>query len=130
MIRLQMDDEETILGPGERASVPPGRAHAWSNVGDGAAQIRVEVEPALRTEMLFETSFGLAKDGRTNRRGLPNLLSLAVIMQEYDEEMRLARPPAAVQRAMFWPFALLGRRVHYRGWYSEYTSEPLPRREA
>lgn len=125
-IRLQVGDEETILGPGQRASVPRGRAHTWSNMGDDEAQIRVEVEPALRTEMFFETFFGLAKDGKTNRKGLPNLLSLAVIMREYEEEMRLAQLPAGMQRALFGPLAMLGRRLGYRGWYPEYSSESFP----
>jgi quercetin dioxygenase-like cupin family protein len=126
-VRLQLDGETRLLGPGESAAVPPGRPHTWSNVGDDEACIRVEIAPALRTEMFFETFFGLAKDGRTNDKGLPNLLSLAVILREYDEELRLARPPAGVQRALFGPLAVLGRRVGYRGWYPEYTAEPLPR---
>ena len=86
----------------------------------------VKLEPALRTEMFFETFFGLAMDGKTNSKGLPNLLSMAVIMQEYAEEMRLARPPARVQRALFAPLAILGRRLGYRGWYPEYTSQTDP----
>ncbi len=129
-IRLQVDDEELLLGPGERASVPAGRAHTWTNVGDDEAQIRAEFAPALRTEMFFETFFGLAADGKTNRKGLPNLLSLAVLMREYDKEMRLARPSAAVQRALFGPLALLGRSLGYRGWYPKYTAEPLPKQGA
>ena len=76
--------------------------------------------------MFFETFFGLAMDGKTNSKGLPNLLSMAVIMQEYAEEMRLARPPARVQRALFAPLAILGRRLGYRGWYPEYTSRTDP----
>ena len=101
-----------------------------SHVGDEEAQIRVELEPALRTEMFFETFFGLAKDGKTNSKGLPNLLSMVVIMQEYTEEVRLARPPAGVQRAMFGPLAMLGRRLGYRGWYPEYSPDPLSKSDA
>ena len=77
--------------------------------------------------MFFETFFGLAKDGKTNSRGLPNLLSMAVLMREYEGEVRLARPPFAVQRALFGPLAVLGRSLGYRGWYPEYTAEPLER---
>ena len=126
-VRLEVDGQERILGPGETATVPPGRAHTWANIGEHEACIRVEFEPALRTEMFFETFFGLAKDGQTNSKGLPNLLSMAVIMREYDAEMQLASPPAAVQRALFTPLALVGRTLGYRGWYPRYTAEPLPR---
>jgi mannose-6-phosphate isomerase-like protein (cupin superfamily) len=126
-VRLRLDGKERVLGPGETAVVPPGRAHTWANVGDDQACLRVEIAPALRTEMFFETFFGLAKDGRTNDKGLPNLLSMAVLMREFDAEMQLARPPAVVQRALFIPLALIGRTLGYRGWYPRYTSEPMPR---
>jgi quercetin dioxygenase-like cupin family protein len=127
-VRLEVDGTERILGAGETASVPPGCAHTWANVGDEEACVRVEITPALRTEMFFETFFGLAKDGRTNDKGLPNPLSTAVILREYDDEIRLARPPAVVQRVVSTPLALVGRTLGYRGWYPRYTSEPLPRR--
>ncbi|MFC7725329.1 cupin domain-containing protein [Nocardioides sp. GCM10028917] len=92
-VRFEVDGGKRVLGAGETTTVPPGRAHTWANVGDDEACVRVEIEPALRTEMFFETFFGLAKDGRTNSKGLPNLLSMAVILREYDAEMQLARPP-------------------------------------
>ena len=126
-VMVQVDGKEKVLGPGDTAAVPAGRPHTWANVGDHEACLRVEIEPALRTEMFFETFFGLAKDGRTNSKGLPNLLGMAAIMREYDAEVRLARPPAAVQRALFTPLALVGRAFGYRGWYPQYTSEPMPR---
>jgi hypothetical protein len=77
--------------------------------------------------MFFETFFGLAKDGKTNSKGLPNLLSMAVILREYRDEVQLARPPAFLQAAVFAPLALLGRGLGYRGWYPKYSAEPLPR---
>ena len=127
IVRLEVDGKERILTAGDTATVPPGRGHTWSNVGDDEACLRVGFAPALRTEMFFETFFGLASDGRTNSKGLPNLLSMAVILREYDAEMQLARPPAVVQRAVFTPLALLGRTLGYRGWYPRYTSDPIPR---
>lgn len=126
-IQLLVDGVETALRAGQRATVPAGRPHTWWNAGDEEAHLLVEVAPAMRTEMFFETFFGLATDGKTNSKGLPNLLSMAVILQEYDDEMRLARPPAVVQRALFGPLALLGRHLGYRGWYPEYTAQPLQR---
>jgi mannose-6-phosphate isomerase-like protein (cupin superfamily) len=126
-ILLDVDGEKTVLGEGERGTVPQGRSHTWCNVGDDEAHVLVEIAPAMRSEMFFETLFGLARDGKTTRRGLPNLLSMAVIMREYDMEIRLARPSAGVQRALFTPLAMLGRRLGYRGWYPEYTADPIPR---
>ncbi len=124
-LQLVVDGRRTTLEPGDTAVVAPGRSHTWCNIGDEEARVLGEFRPALRTEMLFETIFGLAKAGKVNSKGLPNLLRLAVIMREYDDEILLSRPSAAVQRALFAPLAALGRRVGYRGWYPDYTSEPL-----
>jgi quercetin dioxygenase-like cupin family protein len=126
-IKLLVDGQESTLGVGEWAEIPVGRPHTWWNDGHEDAQVLVQVSPALRTEMFFETFFGLAKDGKTNSKGLPNLLSMAVILREYRDEVRLARPPAAVQTVVFTPLALLGRAVGYRGWYPKYSADPLQR---
>jgi quercetin dioxygenase-like cupin family protein len=126
-ITLRVDSSERTLGVGEWAEIPVGRTHTWWNGGDAEAQVLVQISPALRTEMFFETVLGLAKDGKTNSKGLPNLLSMAVILREYREEIRLARPPAAVQTVVFAPLALLGRGLGHRGWYPKYSAEPLGR---
>jgi hypothetical protein len=84
-----------------------------------------EFRPALRTEVFFETFFGLASDGKTNRKGLPNPLRLAVLMREFEDELHLARPSVKLQRALFGPLAALGRVLGYRGWYPDYTADPL-----
>jgi quercetin dioxygenase-like cupin family protein len=124
-IKLMVDGQESTLGVGEWAEVPIGRPHTWWNDSDEDAQVLVQFSPALRTEMFFETFFGLAKDGKTNSKGLPNVLSMAVALREYRDELRLARPPAAVQAVVFTPLALLGRAVGYRGWYPKYSADPL-----
>ena len=125
-IMLKVAGEETILLPGQSAAVPPGQPHTWRNLGVEQAHILWNGRRHC-AEMLFETLFGLARDGKTNRRGLPNLLRLAVMLQEYDQEVGLARPAPGVQRVVFWPLALLGRRLGYRGWNPEYSPEPRPR---
>lgn len=126
LVRLHVAGSETLLSAGEEGVVPAGSAHTWSSVGEEEAEVRVDITPALRTEQFFETFFGLAADGKTNSRGLPNPLRLAVLMREYQDEVRLARPPAAVQRALFTPLAALGRALGYRGWYPAYSADPLP----
>jgi hypothetical protein len=55
----------------------------------------VEYRPALRTEVLFETLFGLGRDGKTDQEGSPRLLQGTLMLEEYEDEYRLARlsPP-------------------------------------
>ena len=125
VLRLHIDGKEKTMRTGEIEVVPAGRPHVWWNGGQEELHVLGEFRPALRTEMFFETYFGWAKDGKTNRKGLPNPLRLAVLMDAYQVELRLARPPFAIQRALFGPLAMLGRLLGYRAWYARYSAEPL-----
>jgi hypothetical protein len=96
------------------------------DAGPEQVRIRGQIRPALRTENFFETFFGLGRDGKTNRKGLPNLLQLAVLAREYEDEMRLAKPPFAIQRMLFAPLAIVGRIFGYRSRYPRHSQEPAP----
>jgi quercetin dioxygenase-like cupin family protein len=124
-LRLRVGKEERVLTAGDVAVIPAGLPHVWWNAGEDDVHVLGEFRPALRTEVFFETFFGLAADGKTNRKGLPNPLGLAVMMREYENELQLARPSAGWQRALFGPLAVIGRAVGYRGWYPAYTTDPL-----
>jgi quercetin dioxygenase-like cupin family protein len=124
-LRVRLDGQERTLGPGDRLVVPTGRPHVWWNAGRTEAHFRCDVTPALRFETFLETLFGLAADGKTNAKGLPNPLQLAVLMRAYRDELRLARPAPAVQTLMFGPLAVAGRLLGYRASYPRYSGEPV-----
>jgi mannose-6-phosphate isomerase-like protein (cupin superfamily) len=110
-----IDGENREVRPGEGATVPAGAPHAWWNSGHEEEGVAVvEFRPALKAEEFFETFFGLAKDGKVSpKTGLPNLLWLAVILRSYSDFIYLAKPPLAVQRAIFTPLAAVGRLLGY-----------------
>ena len=105
---------------GEIAVVPPGTPHVWWNNGDQEAHVLVEVRPALRFDEFFETFFGLAQAGKVNKKtGLPNLLFMALILQEFEKELHLAQPTVAAQRVLFGLLAPVGRLLGYQGHYGD-----------
>ena len=106
---------------GDVVVVPPGTAHKFANGGDETARVRVEVRPALRMENLFETAVELAEDGRTNRKGMPKPLDLALFVREFSDEVQGAFPPVWVQRLTLAPVAWLARK---RGLAARYTPRP------
>lgn len=69
--------------------------------------------------------FALAAAGKTNKKGMPNPLRLAVIARAHFDVVRLPFPPAFVQRLGLALGAPLGRLVGYRPTYGR-TAEPLP----
>src|SRR5438445_9406012 len=100
VLRLHIDGKEKTMRTGESEVVPAGRPHVWWNGGQEELHVLGEFRPARRTEMFFEAYCGWAKDGKTNRKGLPNPLRLAVLVAAYQDELRLARPPFAIQIAL------------------------------
>jgi hypothetical protein len=83
--------------------------HDWWQVGDEVAEVVVEVAPGERFVAMIGTMFGLARDGKSDRKGLPKPLQLAVTARDYRDVMELASPPPAVQAPIFGPLAALGR---------------------
>jgi mannose-6-phosphate isomerase-like protein (cupin superfamily) len=115
---------------GDIVVVPPGTTHRFANFGSEPAQVRVEVRPALRMEELFETAAALAREGRTDGRGMPHPLDLALFMSEFDAEVRAPFAPAGLLRALMAPLRWLARR---RGLDARYrrpvVRAPQPRRD-
>ena len=121
---LKVGSDEIVAGPGETMTVPAGTSHRFWNAGADDVRFRCEVRPALEFEQLLETMFALAADGKTNRKGMPNLLRLAVIARAHFDVVRLPFPPAFVQRMGLALGAPLGRLVGYSSTYAR-TAEPL-----
>ena len=131
-LAVRLAGRESTLGPGEEAVAEPGVAHDWSNAGDEVADVLVELTPGdPRFEQMIATLFGLANAGRTNAKGMPGPLQLALIGAEFADVIRFTKPPAAVQKAVFAVLGAIGRRRGLRGIYPEYLgphgrAEPDP----
>jgi mannose-6-phosphate isomerase-like protein (cupin superfamily) len=124
VLGLKVDGEEIVVGPGQTLTIPAGTPHRFWNAGDEEVRFRCEVRPALQFERLLETMFALAADGKTNKKGMPNLLRLAVIARAHFDVVRLPFPPAFVQRSGLALGAPLGRLFGYSPTYIR-TAEPL-----
>ena len=112
-LNVLVDGQERALEEGEVLILPPGVPHEmWA--AEAGARVNWQTRPALKTEAFFETVWGLAKDGKVNDKGAPNLLRVALIAREYEDEFRLTSPPWAVQRALFGLLAPVGRLLGYR----------------
>jgi quercetin dioxygenase-like cupin family protein len=106
-----------VAGPGETLVVEPGTAHRFWNAGDAPARFRCEVRPALRFEQLLSTMYALAADGKTNGKGMPNPLPLAVIAEHHCADVRLPFPPVWAQRVGLALGAPAGKLLGYGATY-------------
>ena len=121
---LKVGRKKMTLSPGEVATVEAGTAHRFWNAGADPVRFVCEVRPALQFESLLETMFALAADGKTGRKGMPNLLCLAVIARAHFDTVRLPFPPAWMQKAGLALGDQLGRLVGYEPTYVAEAGEP------
>ena len=103
---------------GDVVTVEAGVGHKFWNDGHEDARFLTEIRPALQFEQLIETMFGLAADGKTNRKGMPNPLRLAVVAKHHFDEVRLPFPPVWMQRMGLAMGAPVGRMLGYAATYT------------
>jgi mannose-6-phosphate isomerase-like protein (cupin superfamily) len=77
-VGFQVGGRQRVLQAGESYEVPPRIVHDWWQIGTEEAQVLVEVTPGERFVGVIGTTFGLARDGHVDARGLPHLLQAAV----------------------------------------------------
>jgi quercetin dioxygenase-like cupin family protein len=109
------------LAPGEVASVEPGTPHKFWNAGDDEARFLCTVTPALQFERLIATMYSLAAAGKTNRKGMPNPLRLAVIANNHFDDVRLPAIPHSLQKLALALGAPAGKLLGYAPIF-----DPLP----
>jgi mannose-6-phosphate isomerase-like protein (cupin superfamily) len=112
-VGFKLGRKKLVAGPGQRVTVPAGTPHKFWNAGDDTAHFVCEIRPALQFDKQIETIFALAADGKTNRKGMPNPLRLAVIAQAHFDTVQLPFPPVILQRVALALGAPLGKAVGY-----------------
>jgi quercetin dioxygenase-like cupin family protein len=119
-LRLTINGKRSDARVGEKVVIPPGIRHSWWNESDEEMIARVSFRPALNTETFFETFFGLARDDKTNKRGMPNILQLAVLQSAYRETMQIPFP--APVKKILQGVAFFAHVFGYRASYPKYSS--------
>ncbi|MBI5670415.1 MAG: cupin domain-containing protein [Chloroflexi bacterium] len=106
---------ERIVGPGQAVDIPRNVPHYFWNDSDEEVHAIQEFRPALKIEDFFDTYFALARAGKLNEKGIPaNVFHMAVLIREYDQVMRVTKPPRPVQ-LLLMGLAPFGRLLGYQG---------------
>jgi mannose-6-phosphate isomerase-like protein (cupin superfamily) len=116
-LRAEVAGQEMSFSEGDSFTVAAGVPHTWWNDGKLEAHVRVRLEPEAGMESFLETIYGLAVDGKTNARGIPNPLQLAVTASAYFDTNHVATPPLPVHRLVFAILRPVGRLLGYTADY-------------
>ncbi|TWT25939.1 cupin domain-containing protein [Planomicrobium sp. CPCC 101110] len=107
-----------IVGPGEKVVIPPGVPHFFWNEGPEEAHSIQRFSPALTIETFFRTYFALARDGKLNKKGTANLFLMTRLLLYHQSDIRLTKPPWAVQKLLFTPLKPIAILLGYKKEYS------------
>jgi quercetin dioxygenase-like cupin family protein len=119
-MRFSIAGKEADAHVGQVVVIPAGVPHSWWNASDEEIATRVTFRPALNSETFFETFFGLARDGKTDAQGRPNLLQSAILFSAFKNEIQFLVPlPVRVLLKLLFPFAWV---LGYRAVYPRYSS--------
>jgi mannose-6-phosphate isomerase-like protein (cupin superfamily) len=110
---FEVDGVRSTLAPGDSISIPPNAPHRFWNESEADAHSIQSFRPALATADFFETIFALAAAGRLDAKGMPRPLQLAVMVPEFEREIRPVTPPWPLLRAAM---SLLGPIARARGY--------------
>jgi len=119
-LTVRIDGQLKVLRSGDTLHIRKNQIHSMWNNTDAKTVVNWKVRPAMDTENFLETVMGLAGDAKVNRKGIPNLLQVALIANKFAAVFRLSKPPFVVQRLLFLillPFSYL---FGYRATYGKY----------
>ncbi len=119
-LTVRMDGKIKKLKAGDSLHIAPNERHAMWNNSNGKTVVHWQIKPALNSEQLFETIIGLAKDGKTNSKGMPSLLQTALTAQSFFPVFRLAKPSFTMQRLLFGILRPIAHLAGYKATYDKY----------
>jgi quercetin dioxygenase-like cupin family protein len=108
-LTMRLASETRTLRAGDQVTVPPGTAHHYANTSQQNVVFRFDVWPAARFEAMVVTLFALGMEGKTDSKGVPSPLQMAVILDESRDVMDLVGPPRWLQRLVIPVLARAGR---------------------
>jgi quercetin dioxygenase-like cupin family protein len=121
-LTVQLDGQTRTLTPGEQLTIAPGAAHHYANTSDEDVVFRFDVWPAARFEAMVVTLFALGMEGRTDAKGAPSPLQMAVLLDEYGDVLEVVGPPRWLQRIVIPVLARIGRARGLRARYPQHDA--------
>ena len=116
-LSFQIDGKIKKAQQGNIISIPKNTPHVFWNDGNVEAIYIQEFYPALKIDQLFETFFALARDGKLNKNGNPNIFQASLIMLHFENELQLVKPSWVLQKFVFKILAPVGKLLGYTALY-------------
>ena len=108
-LRVMIDGRLHDVPAGESIELPPGKPHTYVAVGD--VRMTATYSPAMGLDDFFVDLVAIAEAGQVDEQGVPHLLPLMVLLDDYPDACYLAEPSVAPRKETIRTLACSGR-VH------------------
>jgi len=125
-LRVIVDGNERLVGPGETVVVPRGRPHYFRNGHDGETLFTIRFEPGMKF-LRFFLEFGTAVETHPewyDEKGNSSPLLTALALHEFPNQIYVAGTPIWVQKLIFAALAPIAR---LKGYHLPFRREELMR---
>jgi quercetin dioxygenase-like cupin family protein len=120
-ITVRINGKLHSLKQGDTLHVNKKQVHSMWNQSGNTARVNWKVMPASDTEYFLENGIGIANEKKTNDKGMPGLLQVALLANRFSHVYRVAKPPYAVQKILFTTLTPFSYLAGYRPCYKEFV---------
>jgi quercetin dioxygenase-like cupin family protein len=122
----RIGDVNRFLAAGEYAIIPAGASHyQWNPTAQETRAIE-EIRPAGKAHNFFRVLFALAREGKTNSKGVPKPLIGAAFASEFKDFIRPKSPWLRFLFGLLGPVSiLLGYREIIRAYIERFEHEEM-----
>jgi len=113
-LEVTLEGQRFTLEATQTLEIGPGQRHQIRNASQQEARVRWETWPPLRTAEFYETLSELTEPKGPLHSAPPRLPQVAVLLAEYDPEIRLTRPARPLQKLLTGVVAPVGWLLGYR----------------
>ena len=121
-MRIGSKKNHIVLTAGQSAFAPLYTPHRFWNGSDEPVVFVGEIRPARKMERSLRVAHGLARDGKTNKKGVPTNPFELALLYELSESF-IVGMPLFLQKGVFGALAKVAR---WRGYDPEFTRYAMP----
>jgi quercetin dioxygenase-like cupin family protein len=120
-ITVRINGGLQVLKQNDKLHLKKNQVHSMWNHSNNTARANWKVVPALDTEYFLENGIGIANKKKTNEKGMPGLLQIALLANKFSNVYRVTKPPYAVQKILFTILSPFSYIAGYRSCYKEFV---------
>jgi quercetin dioxygenase-like cupin family protein len=106
-LHASVEGTHHVLEPGQSVLIGAGQTHDQWNPADTEVWAMEEFRPAARMHDFFRVLFGMARDGLTDKKGVPRPLLASALFAEFSDSIRPGRRLDRILLAALRPLARL-----------------------